>query len=217
MHVVAYGPDGEPITIKVAPGDKGNHPRWSDAIKPILDGDCNRVEVHSDEGEVIRSLDLPDVEQRQFERSSQGGTTPLISVDVPRLVDNIAKNMRDVAKEAAAAQATAFQAGFTAMTNVVNLCIGMLNRVDARLEQLEENREPEVIEVESAPEGADRGELARIALLQALGGGGLGGGGQNGVNLEQLGKLEELMKMYTAQQRQKATAAPQTEPNGHAG
>jgi hypothetical protein len=177
---------------------------WSDVISVVRA--CVHLEAHDKEGQVLRALDLElDDPELQAENESEGtharavqlaGSVPLISVDIPRLVDNLAKNMREVASEAARQQAGAFKEGFNAMTSVVNLCLGLLMRMDQRMADVEEqtaHREPQV----TAPPD-QRTQMAMLALQSALSGGGGNGAPANGGGLD-MGQLMALVQQFRQQ------------------
>lgn len=212
--------DQEIVVTLVRAGEGQGSPKWKDAIGALYE--CIRMQGLNEAGEVVRTLSIdPDQDPALREKidtheagnearaqARQHGST-LIAIDVPRLVDNIARNMKEVAESSAAQQATAFKAGFEAMTNVINLCLGMLQRVDDRLENLEQNNpEPEQQEEPEQDDG-QRNQLAHMALMQALQGQKAGGA----VNPEQAAALTQLLQQYLG--GQKPPAAP--EPNGHAG
>ena len=176
--------------------------QWSDVLSVV------RLCVHFDavdkDGQVLRSLDLdPDDPELRAEseieaaqaiaRHSAPGSVPLISLDIPRLVDNLARNFREVSSEAAQHTAHGYRDGFSAMTNVVNLCLNMLTRMDERMEQ-EELRRREEDEVRRQQEAAaaaaggggqqgTREQLVAMALQKALGNGAAGAGGLAGLDL----------------------------------
>lgn len=149
---------------------------WSDVLSVVRP--CVHLEAHDKDGQVLRALDIDtddpelraesELEAAQHQAAQLPGSVPIISVDIPRLVDNLARNMREVASESARQQASAFSAGFEAMTNVVNLCLQLLTRVDQRLADVEDRSIPP--EPEQAPVPTQREQLALMALQQAMGG-----------------------------------------------
>ncbi len=166
---------------------------WSDVLSVVRE--CVRLEAHNKDGETLRvlELDADDPELRaEHELESvqrivgQHGSVPLISVDIPKLVDNLARNMREVASEAAKQQAGAFKEGFAAMTSVVNLCLGLLVRVDERMAQVEQENEART--VETAPPADPRQQMAMMALQKAMGGGN-GATPSGGMNMAQVLQL----------------------------
>ncbi len=164
--VIGESLDGDDVTVAIT-GDNGA--AFSDAVS-ALDG-CWTVKALDKEGNTIRKLEMdPHDPELAAEASERDGMTnaarsnTIISIDVPKLVDNIARNMREVAAAAATQQSKAFSDGFAAMTSVVNLCLQMLVRVERRLEVAEERTEL------NSPTDGGRNQLAMLALQKALGG-----------------------------------------------
>lgn len=217
--VVGFDAADQEVTVSLERRGEGQgSPKWKDAIGALYD--CERMRGLNAAGEVVRVLDLdPDKDPSLRERidtheagnaarreARETGST-LIAVDVPKLVESIAKNMQEVAKTAAEQNSAAFAKGFEAMTDVVQLCIGMLQRVDARVAELEESQPaPEP----PAPEPDARAQLALDALMKTLAPGGPGPGA---VNMAQAAQLQALLGQFLGGG---APSAP-TEPNGHAG
>lgn len=176
--------------------------QWSDVLSVVRA--CVHFDAIDKDGAVLRSLDLdPDDPELRAEneieaaqaiaKHSAPGSVPVISIDIPRLVDNLARNMREVASEAAKQQSSGYRDGFSAMTNVVNLCLNMLTRLDERLES-EELRRREEDEVRRQQEAAaaaagggqqpnQREQLVAMALQKALGNGAAAAGGLAGLDL----------------------------------
>ena len=176
---------------------------WQDVLSVVRP--CVKLEARDKDGNTLRviELDADDPELRaEAELESvqrivgEHGSVPLISVDVPKLVDAIARNMREVAQESARQQAGAFKEGFAAMTSVVNLCLGLLVRVDERMARVEEENAPP--EVTAAPD--PRQQMALLALQKALGGGNGAPAGGGGMNMAQI-----LQLVQQFQQSQPAT------------
>lgn len=174
--------------------------------------DADRLEALDASGTTLRVLDISEDEPDQATPRS----SDLLAVDVPRLIDNIGRNMRELVAESSKMQSQAYKSGFDAMTDVVKLCIDMLQRVDQRLEEAE-LREPQVVvQQDEAPAGADeRNELAKLAIMRALGQGGPPPPGP--VNHQQVAQLQQLFEQYLASQISGAHKQPPPEPNGHAG
>jgi hypothetical protein len=218
--VVGFDEADQEITVSLERESGSGSPKWKDAIGALYE--CVRMRGLNKAGEVVRTLSLdPDADpelasnvdthiaSNVAKREARETGSTLIAVDVPKLVESIAKNMQEVARFAAEQNSAAFSKGFEAMTDVVQLCIGMLQRVDARLEQAE-NAQPEVIET---PNGEpDRNSLAHQALFQALSGAAPGGAGAV-VNHQQAAMLMQLLQQHLGAQ---PPAAQPTEPNGHA-
>jgi len=163
--------------------------QWSDLVG-VLRG-CIKVQALDKDDQVLRVLELdPDDPELRAEteteaaargiaRGNVGAAVPIISVDIPRLVDNIARNMREVASEAAKQQSGAFKEGFSAMVSVVNVCLGLLVRVENRLAEVEDQQAQQEQEAE-ATGPQTREQLASMALQRALGSNGAtpNGGGK---------------------------------------
>lgn len=157
---------------------------WSDVLSVVRP--CVRLEALDERGQALRALELePDDPELRAEAiaSSMPGSVPIISIDIPRLVDNLARNMREVAAESARQQAGAFKEGFGAMTQVVQLCLGLLVRVDQRMAELEEQADAQRDE-QQPPEGNPRNQLAMLALQKAVSGGTNGAGADLGALLQ---------------------------------
>lgn len=165
---------------------------WADVLSVVRP--CVNFSALDKEGNTLRVLELdPDDPELRAEAEAeslqrivgQHGAVPLISVDVPKLVDSIARNMREVAQESAKQQAGAYKEGFGAMVNVVNLCLNLLTRIDERMAEQEQHTP-----VVEAPAAADpRAQMAMMALQKAMGGGGNGAPNGGGVNMAQLLQL----------------------------
>jgi len=164
---------------------------WADVLSVVRA--CVHLEARDKEGQTLRALDL-DLDDPELRAESEleaarslvvPGSVPIISVDIPRLVDNLARNMREVAAESAKQQAGAFKDGFQAMTSVVNLCLNLLMRVDERMSELEHGQPPAPVVVEPQDQ---RQQLAMMALQKAMGGGNgaAPGGGMNMAQILQL-------------------------------
>jgi hypothetical protein len=147
---------GEEVKVVVTGESKA---AFADAVTSL--DECWRILALDKDGNQIRKFEL-DRTEREEEEEAAPRPGQIISIDVPKLVDNIARNMREVAITSANQQATAFKEGFAAMTQVVNLCLSLLVRVDQRLEQAE-------VGTTTAP-GDDRHSLAMLAIQKALGG-----------------------------------------------
>ncbi len=163
--LVGESHDGDDVTVALT-GDSSS--AFSDAVTAL--DNCWTIRALDKDGNTIRKLemdpqdpelaaDAPDQPSSMAARSNT-----IISIDVPKLVDNIARNMREVAAAAASQQSKAFSEGFQAMTSVVNLCLQMLVRVERRLEVAEERTEL------AAPADGNRNQLVMLALQKALGG-----------------------------------------------
>jgi len=174
--------DGDEVTCVI----NGTGPAtYSDAAGVVKH--CVKIQALDAKGDVLRVLTLdPDDHELRAEHETENaissiakhGSVPIISVDIPRLVDNIARNMRDVAREASQQNAAAHREGFTAMVSVVNIALNLLVGVEQRLANAED-----ALATRQAPSDDDdpdqRVKMALGALQQAMGGksNGNGGGG----------------------------------------
>ncbi len=179
--------------------------QWADLVGVLRS--CVKVQALDKDDQVLRQLDLdPDDPELLAETETEaavrtvargGAAVPIISVDIPRLVDNIARNMREVASEAARQQSGAFKEGFGAMVSVVNVCLGLLVRVENRLAEVEDQAAQHQEESEaSGPQ--TREQLAAMALQRAMGG---GNGAPNG-NGSKFDPAELLKLVASLQQKQ---------------
>lgn len=180
--------------------------QWADVVGVLRA--CVKIQAFDKDDQVLRVLELdPDDPELRAEtelkyatagqleafRAGAGASVPIISVDIPRLVDNLARNMREVASESARSQAGAFREGFTAMTSVVNVCLNLLVRFENRLAEIEDQAAEAALAAQQQNAGAEpaspRDQLAQAALQRALGsmnGNGNGGGKFNPADLLQL-------------------------------
>jgi hypothetical protein len=169
---------------------------WSDVLSVVRA--CVHLEARDKDGNTLRALDIDaddpelraedELEHAVTRAGAVPGSVPIISVDIPRLVDNIARNIREASNEAARAQAGAFRDGFSAMTNVVNLCLNLLTRVDDRLADAEAAERDRANVPATAEPVDERKQLAMMALQKAMGGGnGAPSGG--GMSMQQILQL----------------------------
>lgn len=207
FKVIGETDEGEEVTCALGTG-KSMRP-WTDAVRVLID--CVHLTAVNEAGETIRVLPFADDDptlQTEDERAesrdakqSANGSVPLISIDVPKLVDNIARNIRDAVRESASMQSEAHTAGFTAMVSVVNLALGLLVRLDQRLEVAQTDAETAAAAAAAnqLPPGDNRDQLAMMALQKVLGG---GGAAMQGLNIDptQMQALGELFqRMQQAQ------------------
>lgn len=180
---------------------------WSDVLSVVRA--CVHLEARDADGNTLRAIDLDpdDPELRaetELERAEQQiarshpGSVPIISVDIPRLIDNLGRNMREVASEAARQQAGAHKEGFNAMVSVVNLCLGLLVRLEARMASYEERAELERDNATPPPALPQRDQLAILALQRALGGG-ASAPSSNGAGGFDLGALMRIAQQFQPQ------------------
>ncbi len=168
----------EEVTCVVA-GDKTQE--LHDVISVVRD--CSELRGVDKDGNELRRLKLDsrnDPELRaeaEVERSSgQQGSVPIISVDVPKLVDSIARNIREAVNESTRNNSSAHRAGFEAMIAVVNVALNLLSGLEARYATVETL----LAQRNAAPEGEEtdpKRKMAMAALQQAMGGGGTNGAG----------------------------------------
>lgn len=154
--------------------------QWTDLVGVLRA--CVKIQALDKDDQVLRQLDLdPDDPELLAETETEaavrtvargGAAVPIISVDIPKLVDNIARNMREVASEAARQQSGAFKEGFGAMVSVVNVCLGLLVRVENRLAEVEDQAAQQAQQQEEPTGTPTREQLASMALQRALGGNG---------------------------------------------
>jgi len=178
--------------------------QWTDLVGVLRA--CVRVQALDKDDQVLRVLELdPDDPELLAETETEaavrtvargGAAVPIISVDIPKLVDNIARNMREVASEAARQQSGAFKEGFGAMVSVVNVCLGLLVRVENRLAEVEDQAAQQQQQEETGGTPT-REQLAQMALQRALGGG--NGAPTNGGTFNPA----DLLKLVQSLQQQK--------------
>jgi len=203
-RIVGETLDGDEVKAAV---NQTGPAQWADLVGVLRA--CVKVQALDKEDQVLRVLELdPDDPELRAESETEaavhaihrgGAAVPIISVDIPRLVDNIARNMREVASESARQQSGAFKEGFSAMVSVVNVCLGLLVRVENRLAEVEDNAAQQHEENESnGPQ--TREQLAAMALQRAMGGN--GGAPTNGQKFDPA----DLLKLVASLQQQ--------QPNG---
>jgi hypothetical protein len=200
---------GDEITVAIpAKGDAGSTP-WTDAVRVLHK--CDSMQALDADGNVLRELERPDDDpqmqaESERERSTrtaasplEPGQLPLISVDIPKLVDNIASNFERVIKTTSELQSEGNKQGFDAMTSVVNLALNLLVRLDERLAASES--ETELLRREAAAaattppatETSQRDQLVTLALSKALGGDGNGAPNGAGLNVQALTALAQSL------------------------
>lgn len=159
--------------------------------------DCTTLRGYDDKGNELRrlTLDSNDPELRAEREvaaavSSSGnaqGSVPIISVDVPKLVDSIARNIREAVSEATRNNSNAHRGGFEAMVAVMNIALNLLVGIEQRYANAEEALAQRLREQQGGgAEDDPKKKLAMAALQQAMGGAnGAGGGGLDAVKLMQ--------------------------------
>lgn len=207
--VVGSTDDGDDISVAIPlKGEAGSTP-WTDAVRVLHK--CDRLVAFDAAGNVLRELERPDDDpqmqvEAERERSTrtaalplEPGQLPLISVDIPKLVDNIAANFERVIKTTSELQSEGNKQGFDAMTSVVNLALNLLVRMDERLaaseSETESLRQQVVQSAATPPEPSQRDQLVSLAISKALGsdGGAPNGHGGAGLNVQALTALAQSL------------------------
>ena len=190
--------DGEEVIAVVAATGPA---QWTDVLGVVRP--CVKLKAVDAKDNVLRVLELdPDDPELRAESETEqalanvskgrAGSVPIISVDIPKLVDNLARNMREVAGESARMHAAATKDAFAGMASVVNLCLGLLVRMENRLAAAEDAMADATAAAQGEP-GDERTKLAMMALQQLQAKNGTGGGG--GFD------LTALLKMMQQQQQ----------------
>jgi hypothetical protein len=170
---------------------------------------CVELKALDKDGNELRRLTLdPNDPELRAEAEAAGmvklaahngnGSVPIISVDLPKLVDNIARNIREASSEAARQSAHAHRGGYDAMISVVNVALNLLVGVESRLNALQDQQQRHQNQQQQAPED-QRTTLAMAALQKALGGNGSsngasGGNGNGGAGFGELLKFMQSMR-----------------------
>jgi hypothetical protein len=204
FKVIGEQDDGDEITCALGTG-KSMRP-WTDAVRVLIE--CVKVTALNEAGETIRVMEfdeendptlIAENERAESRGAPPAGSVPLISLDVPKLVDNIARNIREAVAETAGQQTRAYDAGFKAMVSVVNLALGLLVRLDQRLEVVQESADANA-NVNALPPGDNRDQLVLMALQKALGqqqpDGGASVGGIN-ISPQHMSALAELYRQMS--------------------
>lgn len=163
--------------------------------------DCVELRGLDEKGNELRRLKLPvDDPELRAERevaaavsSGSHNSVPIISVDVPKLVDSIARNIREAVSEATRNNSNAHRGGFEAMVAVMNIALNLLVGIEQRYANAEQalaQRNAAGPEEESDP----KRKLAMAALERAMGG---SNGAANGGGFD-LGKLMAFMQQAQA-------------------
>jgi len=185
--VVGETAEGEECTCVVS---GGSTQELHDVISVV--GKCDLLKALDEKGNSLRTLTLdPTDPELRAESEAAGlvraaasagnGSVPIISVDLPKLVDNIARNIREAAAEAARQNAHAHREGYGAMVSVVNVALNLLAGVETRLNALQEHQQRQQMQ---GPDPNDpttqRNSMAMMALQKVMGGN--GNGSSNGGN-----------------------------------
>lgn len=112
------------------------------------------------------------------------GSVPIISVDVPKLVDSIARNIREAVSEATRNNSQAHRGGFEAMVAVMNVALNLLVGMEQRYAQASE-----LLDQRAAPTAdpndpdAQKRQMAMLAFQKVMGGNGGNGAGMDPAKL----------------------------------
>jgi len=155
---------------------------------------CTDFKALDKDGNELRRLTLdPSDPELRAESEASGlvkaamaggnGSVPIISVDLPKLVDNIARNIREASSEAARQSAHAHRGGYDAMISVVNVALNLLVGVESRLNALQDTQQRQQnAQVTATDPATERQNLAMLALQKVVGdGNGKSNGGGAGV------------------------------------
>lgn len=213
VRLVGLTEDEDEVVCAVA--EQPKHGTWVDCVSVLKH--CVRVTAYDAQDRMLRVIELdpndPELrredEMREAEdavragaSSATPGSLPVISVDIPKLVDNIARNMREVASEAASQNSNAFKEGFTALVQCVNVCLNLLVSVEQRLAErdaadAEREREAEAAQL---PGMSAKDQLALMALQKAMAGGAPPNGAPNGGGGFDMSQLLALAQSFMAKQ-----------------
>jgi heme exporter protein D len=200
--VVGETDDGDETSCAVA----GKSTKQLHDVISVVRG-CTEFKALDKDGNELRrlTLDPSDPELRAEAEAAAvkslaaagggNGSVPIISVDLPKLVDNIARNIREASSEAARQSAHAHRGGYDAMISVVNVALNLLVGVENRLQSLQdEQQRQQRHQQQGEPDpAAKRQELAMLALQKAVGGNGSSNGNGGGGVME-LMKFMQAMK-----------------------
>ncbi|HET6195511.1 MAG TPA: hypothetical protein VFE12_07150 [Acetobacteraceae bacterium] len=200
--VVGETDDGDETSCAVA----GKSTKQLHDVVSVVRG-CTEFKALDKDGNELRrmTLDPSDPELRaeaeaaavkSLAGASGNGSVPIISVDLPKLVDNIARNIREASSEAARQSAHAHRGGYDAMISVVNVALNLLVGVENRLNALQdEQQRQQRHQQQGEPDpAAKRQELAMLALQKAVGGNGGSSNGNGGGGVMELMKFMQAMK-----------------------
>lgn len=197
VKIVGETLEGEERSAIVA---KTGPTQWTDVLGIVRE--CCLLKAQDKDGNEMRRLELdPDDPELRAEREAEeaaksiarygtGGSVPIISVDLPKLVDNIARNMREVASEAARSHSSATRDGWQAMVGVVNVAMKLLVAMEQRLQVATDAVAPEG----EPDENDQRNGLAMMALQKALGNGASNGAGGGGFDPNMLAALLQRLQ-----------------------
>ena len=153
-------------------------------------------------GYFARIRGMSDVESEVERSASQQGSVPIISVDVPKLVDSIARNIREAVSEATRNNSHAQRAGFDAMVAVMNIALNLLVGIEQRYAnaaQLLEQRTALPAGDDPNDPNSQRMKMGMAALQAAMGGGNGSNGGGGGGGFDPTKLMEFMTAMKNAQ------------------
>jgi hypothetical protein len=153
--------------------------------------DCVELRGFDAKGNELRrlKLDANDPELRAerevaaaVSNSSSQNSVPIISVDVPKLVDSIARNIREAVSEATRNNSNAHRGGFDAMVQVMNIALNLLVGIEQRYanaEQMLIERQQQQQAGSGDPNDPDaqKRQMAMLAFQKVMGGNGANGAG----------------------------------------
>ena len=204
--------DDDEVTCAVA---GGGTTELHDVVSVVQD--CVRLTALDEKGNKLRVLTLDaerDPELRaeaeiEAAQQSNPNSVPIISVDVPKLVDSIARNIREAVSEATRNNSHAHRDGFQAMTAVMNIALNLLVGLEQRYATAEQmllaERQPTTATDPNDPEAQKR-NMAMLALQKAMGGNGANGAG---------GGFDPSQLMAFWQQMQQGGGGPSGDDNAH--
>jgi hypothetical protein len=186
---------------------------------------CSELKALDKDGNSLRTLTLDptDPELRaeseaaglvKLAHQSGNGSVPIISVDLPKLVDNIARNIREASSEAARGSANAHRGGYDAMISVVNVALNLLVGMEGRLNALQDQQhrqQQQQHHSDANDPAAQRQNLAMLALQKAMGGN--TSNGANGSNGSNGGGGFDPMKLMQFMQSLQNAPAPSGDDN----
>lgn len=185
--VVGNADDENEVTCAVAgPTTQELH----DVISVVRE--CEELRGFDAKGVELRRLKLdandPELRvEREVAAAVSSGTqnsVPIISVDVPKLVDSIARNIREAVSEATRNNTHAHRGGFEAMVAVMNVALNLLVGIEQRYAQaadlLEQQRNALPPSGDPNDPEAQKRQMAMMAFQKVMGGNGAAGNGAGG-------------------------------------
>jgi len=185
--IVGATADDDEVTCAVSGGTTNE---LHDVVSVVRD--CVVLTALDDKGNQLRRLRLDngtdpelraEAEVEAAVRSGGQNSVPIISVDVPKLVDSIARNIREAVSEATRNNSQAHRGGFDAMVAVMNIALNLLVGIEQRYANAEQalaerlNAQPAGGSDPNDPDGQKR-QMAMLALQKVMGGSpGNGAGG----------------------------------------